>query len=131
MEINIHGNIKHIGTESFSSCEKLNTLNFSIIDDTVETIISSRAFSNCTSLHEIFLPEGIAEIGEKTFANCNSLEEVVLPKTLKKIGYGAFEQNVNLRFIKYRGTNGQWNTVKKENGWNKGIEGVSVKYNYK
>ena len=45
--------------------------------------INGYAFSNCSKLSEIVVPEGVTTVGEHCFENCTSLTSVSLPTTLK------------------------------------------------
>ncbi len=52
--------------------------------------IKDEAFSNCSNIMSISLPEGITSIPNKCFENCISLTQVVLPETVRTIGSNAF-----------------------------------------
>ncbi len=52
--------------------------------------IDSRAFSNCTTLIGIILPEDINTIGVYAFSNCSVLESIVLPNKLLRINDDTF-----------------------------------------
>lgn len=56
------------------------------IDGLSVQIIGEGAFSNCTGIENIIVPEGITEIRNRAFHGCSSLKTVHLPTTLKKIG---------------------------------------------
>lgn len=50
-------------------------------------------FSNCRSLTEFYIPEGITKIGHRAFWRVENMEDLVLPSTLTKIGSYAFAGN--------------------------------------
>jgi protein TonB len=52
--------------------------------------IGDYAFSGCSSLTSIIIPEGVASIGDYAFSDCSSLASVVIPESVKEIGDGAF-----------------------------------------
>lgn len=52
--------------------------------------IADMAFSYCTGLYEIILPDTLTEIGGAAFAGCSALREVTLPESLLMIGQNAF-----------------------------------------
>ena len=56
------------------------------------TVIGRFAFSGCTSLSSLILPDGITEVGQFVFWGCTSLSSLLLPGGLTgyRIGYGAF-----------------------------------------
>lgn len=47
-------------------------------------------FEGNTTIHEVILPEGITEIGDKAFCECTALEMVNFPTSLARIGDKAF-----------------------------------------
>ena len=54
------------------------------------TVIYPEAFSRCTSLTSVTLPEGLKEIGEEAFSYCTSLTSIILPEGLFFLGGFAF-----------------------------------------
>ena len=50
------------------------------------------AFSGCTGLTSVVIPEGVTEIGENAFRGCENLKEVTLPVGVKKIDESAFNE---------------------------------------
>lgn len=63
------------------------------------TAIYEGAFSGCTHITHMDLPEGIKTISANAFAGCTSLQEVVIPPTVTEIGAGAFSGIPNLIVI--------------------------------
>ena len=53
--------------------------------------IGLNAFSNCTSITSITIPEGVTNISNTAFYNCTSLTNVVIPSTVHSIGGSAFD----------------------------------------
>ena len=60
-------------------------------------MVGNSAFSECSSLANVTLAEGIQSIGRSAFYNCDSLTGITLPETLTGIGDHAFEYCDNLR----------------------------------
>lgn len=56
------------------------------------TSITGGAFSGCSSLSNITIPNGVTEMGANAFKECSSLTNIVLPDTLTSVGQSAFEQ---------------------------------------
>ena len=65
-------------------------------DPDISITIASYAFSNCSNLIDVSLPEGITVLNSYTFSECASLEEVVLPSTLTTIGSYVFSNCASL-----------------------------------
>lgn len=64
----------------------------SLVGITLPPTIKRVNFSDCHSLREVVLPEGLEEVDSYSFTDCHSLERVGLPSTLKKIGSSAFRK---------------------------------------
>lgn len=56
------------------------------IDDLPVTAIGDFAFSQCESLTEIRIPEGVTSIGYSAFYNCTSLKEITILASITTIG---------------------------------------------
>ncbi len=54
------------------------------------TAIDNNAFSNCTELETVIIPDHVIIIGDEAFYNCNNLRSVKLGENVKKIGISAF-----------------------------------------
>ena len=54
------------------------------------TSIGDFAFSGCSSLTQITIPEGVTSIGNVAFSGCSSLTEVAIPESVTSIGDIAF-----------------------------------------
>ena len=50
------------------------------------TSICASAFSGCTALTKVTLPNTLLEIGNTAFYNCSSLTEITLPDSVKGLG---------------------------------------------
>ena len=68
------------------------------------TSIGRVAFSNCSSLSEINIPNGIRVISAYAFMNCSSISRIKLPACCEFIGNHAFE-NSGLRELYVSGMN--------------------------
>ena len=54
--------------------------------------IGESAFSHCTGLTSITIPNSITSIGKSAFEGCSSLKYISIPESVKKIGANAFAQ---------------------------------------
>ena len=78
---------KVIGDYAFSWCTSLQSI---VIPNSVKSI-GEEAFSGCKSLQSIVIPNSVTSIGEKAFSECTSLQSIVIPNSVKSIGKDAFE----------------------------------------
>jgi len=78
--------ITNIGNSAFSGCTSLITLT---IPDSVNSIGSS-AFSGCTSLTFLTIPDSVYSIGNRAFSGCTSLTSVTIPDSVTWIEDAAF-----------------------------------------
>ena len=82
-----------IGTNAFSCCTSLKKIT---IPASVREIIDSSdirnggVFSDCESLEQVVLSEGLEKIGVNAFENCVSLKKITMPSSVKEIGVNAF-----------------------------------------
>ena len=62
-------------------------------------IICDWAFSWCSSLQEIAIPNSVTRIGDNAFSWCRSLQEISIPNSITSIGISAFSWCDSLREI--------------------------------
>lgn len=74
-EVNIFPGVTNIGKEAFSGCTNLTTIT---IPDSV-THIEKYAFRSCSKLTEIQLPDSVKYIDVAPFELCSSLESITIP----------------------------------------------------
>lgn len=55
------------------------------------TEIPDEAFSGCTALTWIGIPESVIAIGDMAFKDCSSMEEITIPSSVSSIGTSSFE----------------------------------------
>lgn len=75
-----------IGDRAFSGCTGLTSVT---IPDSF-TSINDYAFSDCTELESVNLPNGITSIGMRAFSNCKKLTEIYIPSSILSIGNSPF-----------------------------------------
>ena len=75
-----------IGDFAFSACSSLSSIT---IPNSV-TSIGNSAFSNCTKLTSITIPNSVTSIGNEAFIGCSSLTSITIPNSVKSIGSGTF-----------------------------------------
>ena len=84
--ITIDYGVTSIGTSAFTGCSNVQQIN---IPDSVEHI-DPYAFSFCNGLHTVKLPASLTLISEELFAECANLKNIDIPDTVTEIGTNAF-----------------------------------------
>lgn len=64
-------NLTEIGNQAFGYCEKLKTVDLS---KTKVTAIGKFAFSDCTALQNVVLPDKLESLGSSVFTGCSSIK---------------------------------------------------------
>ena len=96
-----------IGKGAFSGCTSLTSIT---IPDSV-TSIGQRAFSGCSSLTTINIPNGVTNIGQAAFYKCSSLTSITIPNSVTSIEKLAFDYCSKLTSVKFEGTVDQWKAI--------------------
>lgn len=96
-EIYLPSTITTIGTNAFSQCESLETVEFG--KGFTSLNFASGVFSGNKSLKHVVLPEGLQNIGDGMFNQCESLESIRLPNSLQHIGARAFKECYSLTYL--------------------------------
>ena len=76
-----------IGNDAFSQCTGLTSV---IIPDSV-TSIGDDAFTFCRGLTSVIIPDSVTSIGANAFTFCRGLTSVIIPDSVTSIGLNAFE----------------------------------------
>ncbi len=86
----IPSSVLEIGTQAFYANMSLSSVEFK--SDSKLTSIGNSAFSNCTNLSTITIPEGVITIDDYAFYNCTNLATFTIPSTVEVLGSYAFAQ---------------------------------------
>lgn len=111
-----------IGDWAFSGCSGLKSIT---IPDSV-TSIGEYAFSGCSGLKSVSIPDGVTSIGRSAFNGCIDLTSVTIPDSVTSIGDWAFDECSGLTDITYHGTMSQWRALKKGDDWDEGTPDYKV-----
>lgn len=99
-----------LGTGTFSDCKSL----FEVILPQGITQIPEWTFAGCESLNYLIIPDGVVSIGDYALQQCKRLEYIVLPSSVKTIStfVGLNENNnSNLKIFSGKTTESAWNTI--------------------
>ena len=109
--------IMSIGQWAFSSCTSLTSVS---IPNSV-TSIGYKAFGGCKSLKSVTIPNNVTSIGGSAFSGCTGLTSVTIPNSITSIGNFAFEGCSGLTSVTIPnsvtniGENAFWGTALYEN----------------
>jgi hypothetical protein len=70
--------------------------------------IPSSAFSECSSLTSVTIPDSVTEIGISAFYNCTSLTSITIPDSVTSIVSYAFYNCTSLKEVYYKGGLSAW-----------------------
>ncbi len=121
---NYNGETYEIYKFAFSYCSLLTEI---VIPDGV-TIIGDSIFYRCTSLTSIVIPDSVKEIDSETFYGCTSLESIVIPDSVTRIGYRAFYGCTSLTNVYYTGTEEEWANVSINSSGNSYLTNATINY---
>ena len=91
--------LKTIGEQAFSDCTNLETIE---LPNSVDSI-GVNAFVLCENLKKITIPTGLRKLSRSTFMSCSNLMKVKFPETLKEIDETCFANCVSLTSLTLTG----------------------------
>lgn len=118
--IEIGAGLFSLGSQAFYGCSVAEKIDVSprnshfrgegnCLVDSSDTLL----LGSCKSV----IPESVKEIGSYAFVGCEALEEIRIPAGVQTIGSYAFADCTGLKKISFGGTEREWASVDKGNGW--------------
>ncbi len=111
------GSVTSIGGSAFSGCSSLTSIE---IPNSV-TSIGGNAFYCCHSLTSIIIPNSVTSIWDSAFDGCSKLTRITLPNSLRSIESQVFNRCSKLKEITFSGERHEWRHVTKASDWDDGI----------
>ena len=87
--------VKYIGNGAFSDCTTIKSI---VIPNSV-TNISGSAFAGCSNLTSVIMPERLEFMGSHVFWKCTSLTSITIPQGVTSIGNYTFRECINLESV--------------------------------
>ena len=101
--------------------------NTSVIpNDGSVTSIGNYAFSGCTGLTSITIPDSVTSIGDSAFKGSTGLTSVTIGNGVTSIRSDAFFECTGLTSITFNGTIAQWNAISKGTFWKASVPATEV-----
>lgn len=93
--VTLGSGVKELDHDAFSYCTGLEEL---ILPDTLEAI-GKQAFYGCSSLKNLEIPKGVTKLEAYVFAGCG-FESFTVPDQIRTLGMGVFQRCSNLKTVK-------------------------------
>ncbi len=118
--VNVADSVTQVGADAFMNtvveivtgpsavCTAVKNEELKTVVITSGDIISENAFSYCTALSSIVIPDCVTEIGEGAFKGCENLASITLGGNVKSISEDAFTGLEKLTSVNYTGTIDSW-----------------------
>ena len=117
--IYLNNNLKHINDNAFSQCSKITNIT---LPESMLTV-GRGAFSGCSNIENISLNYGLSEIHEEAFAYLKKVTEIYIPQTVTLLSATAFKSS-GITDIHYNDSKAEWKRL--ANGAD--FDGITIHY---
>ena len=140
--ITIPDSVTSIGSSAFAGCESLTSITLPFVGATKDgseyTHFGYIFGASSHSANESYVPSSLksvvitggTSIASYAFYECNKLMSITIPSSVTSIGDSAFIYCLELRNIKYRGTESQWYAISNGAPWNGAPWNVKIIFEY-
>ena len=94
-KITFDKDVTSIGEYAFTECSSLKSIS---VPNSV-TSIGNYAFIDCSSLKSISVPNSVTSIGERAFYKCSQLQSITIPGSVKSMGRSVFSYCTSLEDV--------------------------------
>ncbi len=128
----IPDSVTSIGYSAFSGCSGLTSITVAegntVYHSKGNCLIETESKTLRLGCQNSVIPTdgSVTSIGDLAFSYCSSLTSIEIPDSVTSIGNWAFEYCSRLTSITFEGTVAQWNAIEKESGWNKNVPATEV-----
>ena len=105
----IPASVESLGENAFSSAPNLVSVEFE--ENSQLNFIGASAFSYCSGLSSIILPESLVTLSPYAFNYCSNLEEIYIGKNVNQVGLHAFASCSGLTTITISDDNANYKTI--------------------
>ncbi len=121
----IKAGTKTIAPYAFSECSSLRSV---VIPDSVMSL-GDRAFYDCSNLTSVEIPNSVTSIGNAAFYYCDNLTSIEIPSSVTSIGNSAFYCCSSLNTVYYGGTAEEWGKIS-IGSWNEPMLNANIVYEF-
>lgn len=112
----VYNNAKYLGNSTNPYLVLVRAIDTSITTCNIHTdakLIYAFAFTDCTLLTSVTIPDSVTIIGNSVFYKCDALESLIIGSGVTSIGNGIiyYETDAKLKSVYYGGSAEEWNTI--------------------
>ncbi len=113
----VYNNAKYLGNSTNPYLVLVRAIDTSITTCNIHTdakLIYAFAFTDCTLLTSVTIPDSVTIIGNSVFYKCDALESLIIGSGVTSIGDGIIyyeSYDAKLKSVYYGGTAEEWNTI--------------------